>query len=101
MPFSQHAFDEFAGSFLFEPETVTDTVAGIDQNGEAQRKIVFGKELENILRALVFDDLEIVACQAGDEAALFVSDGERHADAGNVDRDAGRIFGLRLSSGFG
>ncbi len=75
-------------------ETVANAVAGVDQDGEAQRQIGFGGEFDDGLRLLVFEDLEIALGEIGDEAALFVRDGEEHVDARDVEGDAGSISGV-------
>ena len=91
---AHHAVDELDGGFLLEAEAVADAVAGIDQDAEAQRQVALGGELHDGLRLLVFEDLEVVLGQVGDEAALLVGDGEEHVDAGDVDLDARRLVGL-------
>jgi hypothetical protein len=42
-----------------------------------------------VLRLLVFEHLEVVLRQVGDEAALLVGDREEHVDAGDVQNNAG------------
>ena len=54
-----------------------------------------------VLRLLVFEDLEIVLAEVGDEAALLVGDGEQHVDARHVDLNAGGLVGLRDGDGLG
>ena len=86
---ADHAVDERNGGFLLELEALPDAVAGVYQDAEAQGKVGFSRELRDGLRGLVFEYLEVVLRQVGDEAALPVGDGEEHVDAGDVQNDAG------------
>ena len=61
---------KFVGRLLLEPEAIANAVAGIDQDGQAQRQVGFGGELDDLLGLLVLEDLEIVFAEVGDEAAL-------------------------------
>src|SRR6185437_8138568 len=77
---------------LLEAKLRGDAVAGVDQERDAQRQIAFGGELPDKLRFLVFDELEIVDREVGDEAAFLIGDREQ-----NVDRRGARTkshFGL-------
>ena len=90
------AVDELDGGFLLELEAVADAVAGVDQDAQAQRQVAFRVELQDRLRLLALDHLEIVLGQVGDEAALLVGDGEQQVDAGDVDLNAGRLVAALL-----
>ena len=82
------ALDERDRGLLLELEAFADAVAGIDQDAEAQGQVGFGGELRDGLGLLVFEHLEVVLRQVGDEAALLVGDREEHVDAGNIQNDA-------------
>ena len=68
---------------------VPDAVAGIDQNGDAERQVSLGSELEDVLRAPVFEYLEVAAGQVGHETAFLVGDREQQVHSGDVQDDAG------------
>src|SRR5579862_4492874 len=74
---------------LFETEAVCDAVGGVDQNGDAERQVRFGRELENALLLFVFGNVEIFLAQISYETSLFVGDGEQDVDARDVDGDGG------------
>ena len=93
--------DEFGGGFLLEVEALADAVAGIDEDGEAERQVGFGGELDDALRLLVLEDFEIVLREIGDEAALFVGDGEQQVDAVHFKNDAAAVVGRRRGGGPG
>ena len=86
--------EKLDGGVLLELESVPDAVAGIDQDPEAQRQIAFRVELEDFLRLLAVDHLEIVLGQVGDEAALVIRDRVQQADPRDVHLDARRLIRL-------
>ena len=47
------------GGFLLELEAVANAVAGVDQNRQAQRQFGFRRELDNRLRLLRLENLEV------------------------------------------
>ena len=57
---THHAVDEFNRRFLLEPEAIANAVAAVDQNGEAQGQVGFRGELDDLLRLLVLEDVEVV-----------------------------------------
>ena len=74
---TQNAADESHGGLLLEPELLANAVAGIYKDGQAEGQVGFGGELLDDLRLLVFDDLEIVFPEIGDEPALLIRDREQ------------------------
>ena len=50
VPGADTVCDELDGGLLLESEALPNAVAGIDQDGQAQRKVGFGGELQNGLR---------------------------------------------------
>src|ERR1017187_8214256 len=81
-------FEKLAGGVLLKTKAFADAVAGIDEDAEAEGQVGFGSELLDDLRMLVLKNLEIVLGEIGDEAALFVDDGEEHGDARDLDGNA-------------
>src|SRR5262249_54496023 len=90
LPRPDDAVDELDRGFLFELEPVANAVAGIDQNGDAQRQIGLGREFLNHLWLFVFRDGEILSAQVGDEATLLVGYREQDVNARDIDGDPRR-----------
>ena len=86
---ADHAGDEVDGGLLLEAEAVADAVAGIDQDGNAERQITFRGELLDGLRPLVLDHLEIVFGEIGNELAFLIGDSKEHVDAVDFQDDTG------------
>ena len=60
LPWPDDAVNEFDGGFLLEFEPVANAVAGIDQDGNAERQIGLGRELLYHLGLLVLGDGEVL-----------------------------------------
>ena len=86
------------GGLLLKAEAVGNAVRGINQHRDAQRQIGFRGELADLLSFLVFGDVKVFLAKVGNEAALFVGNGEENVDAGDVHRNGGfrRILPGRL-----
>ena len=54
-------------------------VAGVEQHAEADRDALVG-ELRDVLRVAVFEDLEVVFREPGDQPAVRVGDGDGDLD---------------------
>jgi hypothetical protein len=72
----------------------------IDEDGEAERNVGLGVELNDALRALVLGDLEVILREIVYEPALLVGDGREETDTGNVQSDAGFVAVRRLRTLF-
>ena len=88
-----HAVDETRGGLLLEPEAVANAIAGVDEDGEAQWQVGFGGELEDVLRLLVFANIEIVPGEVGNKPAAFVGDSKQEVDTVDFEGNAGRGVG--------
>src|SRR5581483_2496707 len=72
---------ELDGGFLFEPETVTNRVAGVDQEPNLQRQVCFSAEAANLAgRLVVVHYPEVVLLQVLDIAAVLVGNREHDVD---------------------
>ncbi len=50
-----HRVDKVGGGVLLEAKAFADTVAGVDQNTDAQRQVGLGREFQNVLRLFGFE----------------------------------------------
>ena len=90
--------EECAADFLLHVEHSELAAGGINEDAEGQRQIRFGGEVFDGLRLAVFEDLEVIFGEVGNERAVLVFDVEEESD--HVDADfeglGGRllVFGL-------
>ncbi len=66
------SFEKGAADLLFHLEHALLAAAGIDQDAERQRQIGFGFKVLDGLRLAVFENVEIILGQAGNQGAALI-----------------------------
>ena len=82
--------EELDGGVLLELEALADGAGGVEHDADAQGQIGLLVEAEDSDgRTAVVEQAEVLALEAGDEAALLVGDGEDEIDFVDLDLDGG------------
>ena len=76
---------ECSADFLFHVEDSELAAGGINENAKGERQIRFGGEVLDGLRLAVFEDLEIIFGQIGNQHAVLVFDVEEYSHHVDVD----------------
>src|ERR1700728_3065477 len=84
----KHLIQKIVARGALRAEHVALAEAGVDQQADGDRKIVFEHEIFNVLRMVVFGENKIVLAEVLDELALLVADRGGHVDDFH---DAGEI----------
>ncbi len=81
---TQNAAEKSGAGLLLQRQDVLLAAAGIEQDAQRQRLIVLGGEVLDLLRRLVFQDVEVILGEVRDQRAVLVVNGEVKADQVDV-----------------
>src|SRR6266481_442608 len=77
---AQRALEKRTSNFLFHIEDAQLAAARVEQDAEGQRQVGFGPEIFNALGLAVFEQVEVVLAQVGNQRATLVLDVEEQLD---------------------
>src|SRR5215469_16219812 len=85
--------EELDGGVLLKLEALTDGTGGVEHDADTEGQVGLLLESEDGFgRKLIVEKAEVLALQAGDEAALLVGDGEDEVDLVDLHLDGGDSF---------
>ena len=69
----------------FETKLTPDATAGIDEECDVERQIRFGAEIWDVLKPVVFKDIEVIPLEIRDELAPPTRNREQHIHTLDID----------------